>query len=751
MKAGVSAYLSKQRSNLLDFTRSYDFAKAIILSLAIGLPILAGIKLGYLEESIAIAVGCLLSSPSDIPGNLKHKSVGVLLAAFLAGFISLLMGYAQQNIWILLLSIPGLMFGISYLAVFGFRASLVAFSGLFAIVLSFANLSGEIEIWERAIFITTGGLWYLSLSTAYYFLNPKKITEEFLADCLRLTARFMEKRAQMLNPDCDKESITKEVLQLQTQLSEKHEDLRGVLIRSRLQSGSSNYVRKRLLIFIELVDIFELALANPFIYEKTAVEIQKDNKRLEEFQEYIRELSGLLHQIAEEILSGKKDNLKSLQNKITAFLDHFKTGRQLANTGLQSDSNFYIFQLYNYLEKQTNRILTILRIFGNLGAGQQFLISREAAARFITPQDYDPKILLENFNLKSPIFRHSLRLALVVLVGFGIGLYFSIDNAYWIILTIVVIMRPNYGLTRERSWQRIVGTIIGAIIALGIVFLSQNPILYGVLGWLSLTFAFSLIQRNYKTAAIFVTLSIVFIYSLLQPNVYEVIKFRVVDTLLGAGLAALGNQFLWPFWETSGIENLIRNSVRANRKFLAEINDYYKNKTRLPASYKLARKEAFLAMGQLNAAFQRMTQEPRARQQNLKEIYEITNLNQTFLSVLAAMGTFMRNHPTTAASKEFEVFVNHIQQELTRTIEETKIDSGERSNLKDLDKARKNLDTRLKSLLIHRDREIQKGKFSENKKMREELQEARMLIDHLKWLLEIAEKLEKRYLKLMAN
>jgi uncharacterized membrane protein YccC len=59
-------------------------------------------------------------------------------------------------------------------------------------------------------------------------------------------------------------------------------------------------------------------------------------------------------------------------------------------------------------------------------------------------------------------------------------------------------MRPSYGLTKERSKDRIIGTLIGAAIAVGIVLLTQNVVVYAVLAFVSLVFAFALIQQNYK-------------------------------------------------------------------------------------------------------------------------------------------------------------------------------------------------------------------------------------------------------------
>jgi outer membrane protein assembly factor BamD (BamD/ComL family) len=68
----------------------------------------------------------------------------------------------------------------------------------------------------------------------------------------------------------------------------------------------------------------------------------------------------------------------------------------------------------------------------------------------------------------------------------------------------------------------------------------------------------------------------------------------------------------------------------------------------------LARKEAFLAISNLNAAFQRLTQDPKSKQKEFQLIYEIVTLNQTMVSAIASIGNFISNHQTTA-SIEFNV------------------------------------------------------------------------------------------------
>ena len=137
---------------------------------------------------------------------------------------------------------------------------------------------------------------------------------------------------------------------------------------------------------------------------------------------------------------------------------------------------------------------------------------------------------------------------------------------------------------------------------------------YGVLAIVTLVIAFSMVQRNYKAAATFITLSVVFIYALLRPDIFNVIQYRVMDTLIGAGLATLGNLLLWPAWEIHGMQKTLWETLKANRLYLEEIIGYYNKKGAIPSEYKVARKKAFLEMSNLSAAFQRMTQEPKSKQ-----------------------------------------------------------------------------------------------------------------------------------------
>jgi uncharacterized membrane protein YccC len=537
----------------------------------------------------------------------------------------------------------------------------------------------------------------------------------------------------------DRSELLKRLLSTQTELTTLHETLRDILISSRTGSGKSEYEGKRMLIFVQLVDMLELALANPVNYAKTDALFKMKPQQLTDFKGLLFAMGSRLNIIAENLSTPKKIRPNP---SIEKFLERIKTDISEYESSVAAfDENLVMLRnLFKYQKEQTKKIEKIEWLLKNPAQREISLLNKEDSRRFLTQQKYDLEVLVENFNLRSPIFKHSLRLGAMTMIGYGVGILFAVQNPYWILLTLIVIMRPSFGLTKTRSKERTIGTLIGGALAVGIVLLTQNPTVYGVLAIVSLVIAFSMVQRNYKAAATFITLSVVFIYALLRPDIFNVIQYRITDTLIGAGLATLGNLLLWPAWEIQSMQQTLLETVKANRVYLEEIISYYNKKGNVPTHYKVARKRAFLEMSNLSAAFQRMTQEPKSKQKNLDKFYEMAMLNHTFLSSLASLSTYILNNPTTPASANFNKVSSKILQNLLMA----------ELVLKDDIPAE-----RIKTETQNEDSEAifeavfgTKISFPENEKPKPEafnmlVEEAHLVREQLKWLLAMSEKMPK--------
>jgi uncharacterized membrane protein YccC len=97
------------------------------------------------------------------------------------------------------------------------------------------------------------------------------------------------------------------------------------------------------------------------------------------------------------------------------------------------------------------------------------------------------------------------------------------------LLTIIVIMRPGYGLTK-RSFHRLIGTVLGGILAFGILYLVNDKSIIGVFLLLAY-WDFIILQVNYKISATFVTMYVVFIYGIIT-NISDLVQYRILDTVV---------------------------------------------------------------------------------------------------------------------------------------------------------------------------------------------------------------------------
>jgi uncharacterized membrane protein (TIGR01666 family) len=720
------------------FLKSADFSKGLVLALAILIVLAVSYTLGKIDIGISLTMGMFISAPANFPGSNRHRINGMLAAIFLGIMNTAIINLVAGNLWLLTLVMTLLVFLISYLAVFGFRASLVAFSGLSAIIFSLAHPQTGLDIFIHAAWIGLGGLWYLLFSVITQLVTHKGHTIQLMAECMELTANYLRTRAEFALRKGDKEEMEKKLFELQSDLNTKHESLREILLSSRRNSGQSNFSRRQVLILIELIDILELAIGNlPHVFQMEK-SFRKRPEQLQPFVDLIFTMADHLDYLSQVIGSKKplKENtaMDKLLVEAKESLNHFRL-----KAGF-SEEVLLLQNIYDYLQKQAQKIGVIEKVMRNLVEQDQVWSRQKDAAKFITVQDYDWKTFTENFNFHSPIFKHSLRLTLTVLVGFAIGIIFPFQNAYWILLTIIVIMRPGYTLTKERSKHRLYGTLIGGAVAVAVVFLTQNEYIYGSLAVVTFIMGFALVQKNYRSSAAFITLNVVFIYALLKTDPLDAVQFRVLDTLIGAVLAFVANALFWPSWQFLNMGEFITDTMQANRKFLEEVGDFYREKNLSDPSYKLCRKSAFLAVGNLNAAFQRMSHEPKQQQKNLDKIYEVVVLNNTFLSLTASLGTYIRHHTTTEASRHFENYIAGISANLQLAIDMLhKKAINETPSPDPIQEAQAYLDYHYQKLTSQ---SALREEGSDVLVLPRELQEIKLISDQLKWLLTISENIK---------
>ncbi|WP_019038602.1 FUSC family protein [Psychroflexus tropicus] len=726
------------------FFKSSNFDRGIRLGTSLAVPFGIFYVFGHIELALPIVVGAFLNAPGDMPGSRKRKVNAILISTGLTMLITALILFTKPILPLLLLTMGFVAFVVSLLSVYGFRASLVSFSGLLAMVIAFAiekNTTSEILI--QVLLMGVGGLWYLLVSLTFQKLAPKKDQNQLLSESLHLIGDYLNLRARLLLDSEDRDQLLQNSFTLQNQINDKHETLREVLLSVRKRSGRSRYEEKQLLIFLSSIKIFELIEAERMDYESLD-EVFNGRKKFLEASKSLNEIMGShLIRLSEVLIQhdplpskdSMQDALDFANETITKFIETYQLPKA-------REGALILKNLYDYQELLLQEIKAIRRVMANVKESAKVSLKRQDASQFLTLHEYRFNVFVQNLNLNSTLCRHSLRLSVAMLAAYSLGVFFDIQNTYWILLTIIVIMRPNYGLTKQRSKDRIIGTVIGAIIAVGIVLVIQNQILYAVLALVSLVFAFALLQQNYKSAAALITISIVFVYSFINPQALEVIQYRVIDTFIGAVIAVFANYTILPSWEADNLKQVLIKAFDSNKAYLTATKDLYQEPDQNKLSYNLARKDAFLAISQLNAAFQRLTQDPKSKQHEFQLIYEMVTLHQTILSATASIGNFITHHQTTPASLEFNTLI----QKITDSFHRASMNLSEASNFENQktikgDDAEKKLLEKYDQLAKKRDENIKAGHVDLDTSTLHALQEAYLISNHLSWLVSMSDNL----------
>ncbi len=709
---------------------------AIKITTACALPFLFFNTKETFPVAFTLAMGAMLTAPVDIASSLKHKVLGLLLGSFTIAAITLILGTTVHFPWIFYPLFVFIIFSVSMIGVYGQRANLLSFTALLSISLAFIHDYEGYDLWMNCLYLFLGGLLYLVVSLLFYLLQPHRYIIIEIANCIEITADYLDLRAQLWSADADRDKIIKEQLNLQVKLNELHESIREYLIHHKAHTYNTNNNRKLLISLSSLIDMMELTNANAFNHEQIRSLYKNDISVIHRYQKLAEHMAATLHALSYHIKANKKYHSPVSLNKdfkaLKQQFEHFKQQNHLHN---HSDEITIFSNVLHYAEKQIEKIKGLERVYKGRVNADELGGKYKDLEKFLTPQHYRLAILKENLTPSSMIFRHSARLTLTLLLGYVLGKLLPLQNEYWILMTMVVIMRPGYGLTKQRSKERVLGTIFGGFLAFTFLFFVHHTPFLVVLTILSMIAGYWLSYSQYKIGVTFITIYVVLIYGMLTPNYESLLIYRIIDTAIGAFLAFSTTHLLWPSWEFLKIKTHLKESISSNKKYVQEIKLYYNEKGEPKTSYKLARKHAFIEVGNLMASFQRMIQEPKSKQKNKAELYELAVLNQTLVSAAASIGTYVQSHSTTEASRAFNIVMNKVIENLEQTLQ--LFDKNSEVTVSEKEEDFEVSFSKLKSIRTY---EVDLTETDEEKK-RQLIEESQLVIDQLIWMVSLSEKI----------
>ncbi|MFI5162576.1 MAG: FUSC family membrane protein [Sphingobacteriales bacterium] len=628
--------MKPESREIKSFFYSQYFSDGLRISAGILLPALTLKFFGQFSLGISLSLGALCVSVVDSPGPLVYKRNAMAVTNLCVFLAAVATGFARLNVYTLGAEIAIISFLFSMLAVYGTRAAAIGTGSLLMMVFMIENATPASQVLSYSLIVTAGGVWYMLFSMLFFSIRPYRAAQQALGESIMDVVRFLKIKADFYLPDTDIDDNYRKLVSQQIQVSQHQDNVREILFKSRvLVKESTNASRVLVLTFIDLVDLFEQIMATHYDYAEVRERFGKSGV-LEEIARVLHHMAYELENIGFAVLTNRR---YTHSHDFNAELEHLKLKIDgLAEAGT---SNLVLKKILINLRDLNQNIHNIFSYYNSRSSKELIKKADDVEfSKFVTRQDYAPQVYFDNFSFSSASFRHAIRVSLACLVGFTIArLFIHGHHSYWVLLTIIVILKPGFSLSKQRNYQRLLGTVAGAIIGILILKFIPNTDVEFILFIILMIGTYSFTRLNYVVAVIFTTPYVFLLFKFLGVTQISLVEERIIDTIIGSGIAFISIYIVLPRWEFEEVQQYLAQVIHANARYLARIAETISGKLVSITDYKLARKDIYVKSANLSAMFERMASEPKSKQKNIKEIHKFVVLNHILSSYLANLSS----------------------------------------------------------------------------------------------------------------
>ncbi len=520
------------------FLFSQYFVDGIRITLEIVIPAFVFSYFGNLGVGLNLSLGALCVSVADGPGPVLHKRNGMLYCNILIFISALLTGLLNHNIGLLGIFILASSFFFTMLSVYGNRANSIGFAALLIMVLQMTEVVPFNQAFTESLLILCGGTWYMAIALLLFRIAPHRPAQRALGDCIRETAKYLMIKSQMYNPQSDTEEEYRKLISQQIMVNEKQNTVRELLFKNRAILKESTHIGRILVLtFVDSVDLFEQIMATWNDYSSLQKKYASTGI-LEEVSLTIKKIAKEMSNIGEAIQAGSS---YKKEFDLTSNLDDIKK-----KTGALTDmgSSVMLKKIWVNLRNLGEKTDAILTYFNEDIPFEGKLRSRGEYSSFVTHQKINGSVFKNNFTFKSSIFRHSIRMMIACGAGFIISKILPHGNhSYWIVMTIIIILKPSYSLTKKKNSDRLLGTIGGGIIGLLLLYFIKDDTALFVLIIFFMLGTYTFKTLNYIVMVVFLTPYILILFHFLGMGALNIASERLLDTAIGSGMAFLASFF----------------------------------------------------------------------------------------------------------------------------------------------------------------------------------------------------------------
>ncbi|HBR4417751.1 YccS family putative transporter [Klebsiella pneumoniae] len=590
--------------------------------------------IGEVKLTIPLTLGVVAAALTDLDDRLagRLRNLAITLVCFFIASASVELLFPWPPLFALGLTVSTI--GFILLGGLGQRYATIAFGALLIAIYTMLGVTLYDHWYLQPLFLLAGAVWYNLLTLSGHLIFPIRPLQDNLARSYEQLARYLELKSRLFDPDLEDESqaplydLALANGQLVATLNQTKVSLLTRLRGDRGQRGT----RRTLQYYFVAQDIHERASSSHIQYQTLRDQFRYSDVMFR-FQRMLSMQAQACQKLSRAILL--REPYQHDAHFERAFM-HLDAALERVRAGGASDEQLNALgYLLNNLRAIDAQLATIesVQTTAPAGSNTETLLADDRLGGLSDIWLH----LQRNMSPESALFRHAVRMSLVLCAGYAFIQFTGLQHGYWILLTSLFVCQPNYNATRHRLALRIIGTLVG--VAIGLPVLLLVPSVEGQLLLIVLTgvlfFAFRNVQ--YAHATMFITLLVLLCFNLLGEG-FEVALPRIIDTLIGCAIAWAAVSFIWPDWKFRNLPRVLDRAMNANCRYLDAILEQYHQGRDNRLAYRVARRDAYNRDAELASVVSNLSTEPRADATQRETAFRLLCLNHTFTSYISALG-----------------------------------------------------------------------------------------------------------------
>ncbi|MBK5509024.1 MULTISPECIES: YccS family putative transporter [unclassified Pseudomonas] len=582
---------------------------------------------------LGIIASALAETDDSWQGRLNALAVTLVCFSIAAFSVELLFPY--PIIFIIALALAA--FGLTMLGALGERYGAIASATLILSVYTMIGVDqrgGAVtDFWHEPVLLVAGAAWYGLLSVLWQAMFSNQPVQQSLARLFRELGFYLKLKSSLFEPirQMDVEARRLELAQQNGRVVAALNVAKEIILHRVGNGRPGSKVSRYLKLYFLAQDIHERASSSHYPYNALADAFFHSDVMFR-CQRLLRQQGKACRALAESIQMRQPfvydASFAEALSDLHASLEHLRIQSNPAWRGLLRS-----------LRALAANLGTLDRLLSDASNPDALADATDSSLLDRSPRNLkDVWIRLRTqLTPTSLLFRHALRLPLALSIGYGMVHLIHPSQGYWIILTTLFVCQPNYGATRRKLGQRIIGTAIGLTLAWALFDLFPSPLIQSCFAIAAGVVFFINRTTRYTLATAAITLMVLFCFNQVGDG-YGLFLPRLFDTLLGSLIAGLAVFLFLPDWQGRRLNKVLANTLTCNSIYLRQIMQQYAAGKSDDLAYRLARRNAHNADAALSTTLANMLMEPGHFRKEADVGFRFLVLSHTLLSYLSGLG-----------------------------------------------------------------------------------------------------------------